>query len=267
VRTLKLTIAYDGTSLVGWQRQAHGTSVQGLLEAALARVAGQPVRVVGAGRTDAGAHATGQVASAALDIGLDPATLRRALNAMLPGDVRVLAIEDAPPGFHARYAARSKTYQYRILNGPIVPPFVRRYVWHVPRHLDEAAMDAAARLLEGEHDFAAFQASGSHASGTTRVLTESRMRLVTPTAPNARAPAVLPDYEPEGRLLLYAVTGTGFLRHMVRTIVGTLVEIGTGRVSPHGMLELLESRAREQAGPTAPACGLCLVAVTYEDAV
>jgi tRNA pseudouridine38-40 synthase len=244
-RTLKLVLAYDGTHLVGWQRQAVGDSVQGLLEDALSRFEGAPVTVHGAGRTDAGVHALGQVASARVSFTHDTATLVRALNAHLPEAVRVLSAEDAPPGFHARLSARCKTYRYDIRNGPVASPFERAFVWHVPEDLALPPMQQAASLLVGTHDFAAFQSVGSDAAGSVRTLTAS--------AVTAR----------DG-LVSYEVTGDGFLRHMVRAIVGTLVEVGRGWREPTNIPSLLAARRRADAGATAPPHGLFLVRVDYD---
>src|SRR4051795_9450967 len=166
MRTLKLTIAYDGTRFVGWQRQAEGESIQGLLEDALARFEGEPVVVHGAGRTDAGVHALGQVATARVSFAHDNATLTRALNAQLPEDVRVLSVSDQAPDFHARFSATRKVYQYRIRNDAIADPFERAYEWHIPERLDVAAMRAAAAVLVGTHDFAAFRSVGTGTGGT-----------------------------------------------------------------------------------------------------
>ena len=168
MRNLKFTLAYDGSRLVGWQRQAEGDSVQGLLEDALARFEGAPVTVHGAGRTDAGVHALEQVANAQLTCPHDVETLTRALNAQLPEVVRVLAIEEVSPEFHARFTARSKTYRYQIRHGRIADPFERAYVWHMPERLRVEAMRAAAGVLVGTHDFAAFQSAGSPTRGSTR---------------------------------------------------------------------------------------------------
>jgi len=245
VRTLKLTVAYDGTRFVGWQRQAAGESIQGVLEDALARFEGGPVTVHGAGRTDAGVHALGQVASVRVSCGLDTVTLTRALNAQLPEDVRVLSVEDADDQFHARFSARTKTYRYMIRNGPIAMPFERAYVWHVPEPLHVDAMQAAAALLVGTHDFAAFRSVGTANPDSVRTVVRSLVRVVEPS------------------LLAYEVTGEGFLRYMVRALAGTLVEIGRGWREPANMLTLLANRQRADAGATAPPHGLFLVAVDY----
>ncbi len=244
MRNLKFTLAYDGTRLVGWQRQAEGDSVQGLLEDALARFEGSPVTVHGAGRTDAGVHALGQVANAQLACAHDVETLTRALNAQLPEDVRVLAVEEVSPEFHARFTARSKTYRYQIRHGRIADPFERAYVWHMPDRLRVDAMRAASSVLVGTHDFGAFQSIGSPTRDSARTVTQSTLT------------------DTDGRMT-YEISGNGFLRHMVRAIAGTLVEIGRGFREAESMASLLQGAARGDAGPTAPPQGLFLVRVDY----
>ena len=256
MRTLKLTIAYDGTRYVGWQRQARGTSVQALVEATIATIEGRPVRVTGSGRTDAGAHALGQVASVDLRHPISPRDLRRAINARLPDDVRIVDVAEVRPGFNARFAARSKTYRYRILNNEVGDPFERDRAWRIGPALDAAAMREALRLVVGTHDFVAFQASGSHVRTTTRTVTSARL-WQGHEHPEERRPDVL----------VIEITGDGFLRHMVRTVVGTLVEVGLGRRDAASLAEALAQRDRRLAGPTAPAHGLFLVRVDYLDPV
>ncbi len=269
MRTLKLTVAYDGTRFVGWQRQARGPrgarlrrgvevegeSIQGLLEEALARFEGGPVTVQGAGRTDAGVHALGQVASAEVTCTHDAGAILRGLNSSLPLDVRVVCVEDAPGGFHARFSALSKTYRYVIRNAPVASPFDRAFAWHLSEPLDEDLMRVAAHALVGTHDFAAFQSAGSETSGTVRTITRSEL---------TRQEHVSLWGKPYEAGLLYEISGDGFLRHMVRAIVGTLVEIGRGRRSADSMAALLAGRARSQAGATAPPHGLFLVRVDYD---
>ena len=273
--TFKLTLAYDGTDFVGWQRQASGRSVQALLEEALSPIEGTPVTVIGAGRTDAGVHALGQVASLCLTHPIDAPELRRALNATLPPDVRVLAVETAPDGFNARYAAHSKSYRYHIICADIIGPFDRRFAWHITEPLDVAAMRRAAHCLRGRHDFSAFQSAGSRVASAVReimlsqLVSQVRNSVINFPERGARANVELgtlgasPVSDTELKIV-YAVTGDGFLRHMIRAIVGTLVEIGAGRLKPDAMDEILASRDRHRAGPTAPSRGLFLTEVHYD---
>lgn len=245
--TFKITVAYDGSRFVGWQRQANGTSVQGLIEDALGELDDRGVTVHGAGRTDAGVHAMGQVASFTLVRDASADIVVRSLNAKLPAEIRIMAADVVPASFHARFNATSKTYRYRLWNAGVLDPFERAYAWHVAGALDIAGMADAARLVEGRHDFAAFQTVGGASGPTERSLSASML--------TARGDG----------LLLYEVTGDGFLRHMVRAIVGTLVEVGRGRRRPVWMRDVIASRDRSQAGMTAPAQGLFLVRVDYGD--
>ncbi len=245
-RVVKLTIAYDGTGYVGWQRQETGESIQGLIEDALAKIDGNTVTLHGAGRTDAGVHALGQVASARIAAAHDDATLTRALNANLPPAIRIIAVETVPEDFHARFSATGKVYEYRIWNGPAVPPFVRLYAWHVPQPLEIARLDAATAAIVGEHDFAAFQGAGAVTHTTVRRVTSARWRV-----------------DPEGRTVTFEIAGDGFLRHMVRSVTGTLVEVGHGRRTVEEVARLVASPDRSRAGRTAPAHGLFLVSVLY----
>jgi tRNA pseudouridine38-40 synthase len=245
--SFKITIAYDGGPFVGWQRQAEGTSIQGLIEDALAELDGREVTVVGAGRTDAGVHAFAQVAGFALVRDTSPDVVVRSLNARLPQEIRVRSAEEVPASFHARFDATSKRYRYRIWNADVLSPFERAYVWHLPGPLDVAAMADAARSVEGRHDFAAFQAVGGAPGPTERVVRLSQISGA------------------EEGLVTYDVEGNGFLRHMVRAIVGTLVDVGRGRRGAGTMRDVLASRDRSQAGRTAPAQGLFLVRVGYGD--
>ena len=253
--TFKITVAYDGGSFVGWQRQAIGASVQGLLEDALRTLDDREVTVHGAGRTDAGVHAVGQVASFTLRRDITAAVVQRALNNHLPDAVRIVSAEDAPASFHARFGAKSKTYRYRIWNADVANPFEQSYAWFVRAPLAIDAMQAAAQPLEGRHDFAAFQA----ADGTQR--TTERDVFASRVVAEADDPAV--PGRAFGRLITYEISGSGFLRHMVRAIAGSLVEIGCRRRGAEWMSEVLASRDRTGAGPTAPAHGLFLVRVDY----
>jgi tRNA pseudouridine38-40 synthase len=246
--TFKITLAYDGTDYIGWQRQAAGVSIQGLLEDALREFDNRDVPVAGAGRTDAGVHALAQVASFGLARDIAPMTLVRALNHKLPPDVRVRDAREVAPTFHARFAARAKTYRYRIWNASVLSPFQRRYAWHLVGRLDPTAMAYAAAFVEGTHDFAAFQAQGADTPTTTRTVITSRIVDC-------------------GSRIDFEISGNGFLRHMVRTIVGSLVEIGRGRRAPEWMRDVIASRDRTQAGQTAPASGLFLASVAYSDSL
>jgi tRNA pseudouridine38-40 synthase len=249
--SFKIILAYDGTDYVGWQRQANGVSIQGLIEEALFELDGRAVSVAGAGRTDAGVHARGQVAGFSLQRVIAADAVLRALNARLPPAVRVVDAVEADERFHPRFSARQKRYEYRIWNAPIADPFERRYAWHVQEALRVDAMDAAARMLEGRHDFAAFQSAGSAATTTIREISHSRI------APSSIGLAS------DTTLIAYEVAADGFLRHMVRAIVGTLVEIGRGRRPPEWMADVIASGDRGVAGPTAPPEGLFLVGVSY----
>jgi len=246
VTKFRLTLEYDGAGFAGWQVQAGGQrTVQGVLEAALARIAGHACRVAGASRTDSGVHAEGQVASVALETPLGAEALRRAANGVLPPDLAVTAAAEVPEAFHARHAARGKLYRYRIWNGASPSPLRAARTHRVFTPLDLAAMRAAAQALEGPHDFRCFQAAGGAPGSTQRTL---------------RRVAVEGEARAEVRLL---VEGDAFLRHMVRILAGTLVEVGIGRRDPAGMPALLAAGQRSRAGPTAPARGLCLVRVDY----
>lgn len=242
----KLTLEYDGTGFEGWQVQAGGRrTVQGALEEAIGRVTGARAAVTGAGRTDAGVHAEGQVASAAVETRLPPAELQRALNAVLPEDVAVIGLAAAPDGFHARRDARWKVYRYAIWNGPQRSPLRARTHLRVGARLDLAAMRDAAATLVGTHDFASFQAAGSSVASTVRTLARVEVRGA------------------ERGDVAIEVQGSGFLRHMVRTLAGTLIEVGTGKRPPGSMPAVLAARRRAAAGPTAAARGLTLVRVEY----
>jgi tRNA pseudouridine38-40 synthase len=245
--SFRITLAYDGGPFVGWQRQANGTSIQGLVEDALRELDEDDVAVTGAGRTDAGVHALGQVAGFTLRRPTAADVVIRALNARLPPEVRVMAAEEVPPSFHARFDATSKTYRYRFATADVLSPFEHAYAWHVPGALAVDAMAEAARFVEGHHDFAAFQTTGGVPGPTERVVSASTVVAA-----------------PDG-LVLYEVTGNGFLRHMVRAIAGTLVDIGRRRRGPEWMRDVIASRDRSQAGKTAPAHGLFLVRVGYTD--
>jgi tRNA pseudouridine38-40 synthase len=257
VRTFKFTLAYDGTPFVGWQRQADGESIQGVLEAVLSRFDGAPVTVHGAGRTDAGVHALGQVASARMATPLDEATLLRASNAQLPEAVRVLRVEVMPDAFHARFSATRKTYRYLIAVGDVASPFQRAFTWHIPEPLDILRMRHAMRAFVGRHDFSAFRSVGGGAGDSVRTMIRSEVLVMAPAAIHLH---------PWGgnAVIAVEVAADGFLRHMVRAIVGTVVEVGRGWREPDSMADLLAGGNRSAAGMTAPPQGLFLVRVDYD---
>jgi tRNA pseudouridine38-40 synthase len=228
-----------------------------LLEEALGPFEGGSPTVHGAGRTDAGVHALGQVASVRARTHHNVATLQRALNAVLPADVRVVSIEDAPPAFHARFDAVSKTYEYRIANTPFVSAFEYRYAWHVPGTLNVEAMRVGAQTLLGRHDFAAFQSTGGDVHTTERTI------LSIAVGSDRGQIGVRPGSDLGQTPLVIRVTGDGFLRHMVRSIAGTLVDVGLGRWPASQVADILAGRNRADAGRAAPAAGLCLVRVDY----
>jgi tRNA pseudouridine38-40 synthase len=245
---LKLTLEYDGAPFVGWQVQPNGPSVQGSVEDAVAKLCGSPARVTGAGRTDAGVHARGQVASLEPPRELPLSAWTSGLNTHLPQEIACLRAEEAPPGFDARRWARGKRYVYRVLRSPVRSPLWRGRAWEVRRPLDIAAIREALPLISGCRDFEAFRAADCPARTTVREVRELSLR-VRPL--------------PNGELLELRIEATAFLKHMVRNIVGTLVEVGHGKRTPQSIAELLESRDRTRAGATAPPHGLVLDEVFY----
>jgi tRNA pseudouridine38-40 synthase len=251
----RLTLAYDGTDFAGWQRQGpgRGRTVQGVLEDALARLAGAPVAVAGAGRTDAGVHALGQVASFSLPRERSPEEIRDALNALLPRDVRVLAAGAAPPGFHARRSARSKVYRYELDTGAVRVPTRRRHAGHARWRLDAAAVERAADLFVGRQDFASLASSGGSVKTTVRTVLRSEVRWEAP--PHAAA----------GPTLVYEAEADGFLRKMVRSMVGGLVAAGRGAASCDDLHRALLARDRRLWPAPVEPCGLTLVRVDYAE--
>lgn len=282
-RNIRLVVAYDGTDFHGWQRQPSLPTVQGQLEAMIARVCQEPITLCGSGRTDAGVHALGQVANFATSCRIPCGNLVKALNALLPPAVRVRAAAEASPGFHARYDVRSKTYRYRIVRAAVCLPFITRFAWHYDYPLDLARMAEAARLFMGEHDFTSFAASGNSeaeapASGievapskmlARRAGETGRAEPLRATGGDRPSSAVRTIFSSKlfwrkrTAILAYEVQGSGFLHHMVRNMVGTLLEVGRGKLAPEDVLRILQARDRTLAGPTAPAQGLCLVRVDY----
>jgi tRNA pseudouridine38-40 synthase len=258
MRNLKLTLAYDGADFSGWQVQPQRRTVQGTLAEALTRVTGETVLPQGSGRTDAGVHALAQVATLGLVCHIPPANLVQALNDVLPRAIRVLRAEEVPLAFHARASARAKTYQYRTLLSGLCPPFLARYVYHHPWPLDEAAMMAAAPLVEGEHDFTSFAAVDPERTERMRLLERDKE-----TGGNLRT-VFCSRFVRQSDELVYTVRGSGFLHHMVRNLVGTLLLIGKGNLAAEDIPRILQACNRSaNPGPTAPATGLYLVSVEY----
>ena len=246
MRTLKLTIAYDGTRYAGWQVQrGRRLTIQGTLERVLQQILREGVRVIGSGRTDAGVHALAQVAHVKTHSAIASERFLRSLNALLPVDIAVTAIAQAPPSFHARFHAKRKRYRYRIFTAAVVPPFIRPYVHHVRYPLDVGLMRREAVVLRGRHDFRAFARTGQARASTRRTITSLALKR--------RGPEL--DVE---------IAGDGFLHTMVRSIAGTLLDIGRGRLPPGTMRQLLRRGERRLIGTVAPAKGLVLVNVEYD---
>jgi tRNA pseudouridine38-40 synthase len=277
MRNLRLLIAYDGTDFHGWQRQPNALTVQECLESTMERILGEKAQIYGSGRTDAGVHALNQVANFKTDCRIPCENLVKALNDALPPTVRIKDAHEVSAQFHARYDVRSKTYRYRILQAPVCSPFLWRFVWHYPFPLDSERMGEAAKLFEGEHDFTSFAAvegsageescpnAGADRDGPRRDSQSAR----EPAAHKIETAMVRRIFtsrilrRPRTSMLIYEVSGNGFLHHMVRNMVGTLLEVGRGKLEPSGILRILNARDRTMAGPTASAQGLCLVRVEY----
>ncbi|WP_373498090.1 tRNA pseudouridine(38-40) synthase TruA [Desulfococcus sp.] len=240
-----MTIEYDGGNYAGWQFQKNARTIQGEIESALQTMVGRPVRLCASGRTDAGVHALGQVAGFRCDTRLSPETFQKGLNSMLDDDIVIHDCREAAGSFHARFDAVGKTYHYYILNRPLPSAIRRRHVWFIRRPLDDAAMQSAADMLTGEHDFSAFEGAGSPREHAIRVITSARFE------------------RGGGGEIAFKISANGFLRFMVRNIVGTLVEVGHHRITPSEFQAVLESRDRRRAGATAPPQGLFLMKVWY----
>ncbi|HZD44703.1 MAG TPA: tRNA pseudouridine(38-40) synthase TruA [Acidobacteriaceae bacterium] len=249
----KLTLAYDGTDFHGWQVQPGNVTIQGELADAIERVSGERILPQGSGRTDAGVHARMQVASFELAAPIPAQNLQRALNRVLPASIRVIQAEQADAGFHARHSVRAKTYEYRIFRGAVCPPWLARYVFALNWPLDVEKMQRAASLVIGEHDFTSFAATDPDLA--TRESDEG--------TPNNVRTVFDSSWSGEEGLLVYRVRGNGFLHHMVRNLVGTLIDVGRGQFPPEQISAILLQRSRIAAGPTAPARGLFLDSVEY----
>ncbi|HOX36783.1 MAG TPA: tRNA pseudouridine(38-40) synthase TruA [Candidatus Brocadiia bacterium] len=247
-RNIKIVIEYDGTNYAGWQRQPDAATIQQSIEDAILSVTGAHSDVIGAGRTDAGVHAVGQVANFLTESGIPPASFREALNANLPSDIAVLSAEDTDHAFHARFSATGKLYRYSIINRRPRSPMSRFHAWHVPLSLDAGAMRDAAQCLAGTHDFAAFQAVGRPVKSSVRNVRQA-------------------EVEADGDMIVFSIAANGFLYRMVRNIVGTLVLVGHGKLDLQDFKKVFESLDRKKAGMTAPPQGLCLVSVSYDGKV
>jgi tRNA pseudouridine38-40 synthase len=259
-RTLKLTLAYDGSAFHGWQIQPGKPTIQGTLADAIQSLTGEKLLPQGSGRTDAGVHALAQVATFQTASAIPVANFRIVLNDRLPAAIRVLAVEEMPEGFHARHSARGKCYHYRIWRGDVVPPFLARYVTHHPYPLNETAMQQAAALIAGEHDFTSFAAVDP--DRTLRLAESSGVSSDLRHTTNIRT-IHESHFERHADELLYVVRGNGFLHHMVRNLVGTFLLVGKGSIVPAQLSTILAARDRRAAGPTAPPEGLYLVEVEY----
>jgi tRNA pseudouridine38-40 synthase len=244
MRNLKLTLAYDGTLFHGWQIQPQLRTVQGELQIALQKLFNHEVNVTGSGRTDAGVHAHGQVANVETIRTMDTDAVLRGANALLPDEVRVLSVEEVEMGFHARRSARSKTYEYHVWRDPIVSPFLCKYVYPFRYPLDEEAIDEGTRCFIGTHDFTSFCSAATEVEDRVRTIFEA-------------------SWDRSDTTWVFRIRGNGFLQYMVRTIAGTLLEIGQGRLHPNQVGELFEARDRRLAGPSLPPRGLHLVQVEY----
>jgi len=246
-RNIKLTVAYDGTDFLGWQLQKKGRTVQGVMQEGLGRMHGHPVHVLAAGRTDSGVHATGQVANFHTDIdSIPPEKFRDAVNSYLPRDVRVLASEEVEPRFHARKSARLRVYRYYIVNGPVLLPHLRNYRHWVRRLLDLKRLNEMASVLVGQHDFSCFCAEGDANVSKVRQVTESSFHV-------------------EGDTLIYTIAASSFLWKMVRTVIGTFLMLEEQGLGAPELLRIMQSGLRSNAGGTAPARGLFLERVLYEE--
>ncbi len=237
-----ILISYDGTDYFGWQRQPEKKTIQDLLENALAKIASRPIPIIGAGRTDAGVHAMAQSAHFKANLKLEDNELVQAINGNLPKDIRITSLQKATPDFHARKSARSKTYQYRIVQSPSISPFLLRYVLHWPSLLDVKKMKEAAALFVREADFTPFSSN----------------RFLNPIRKITRSEVTLNNEE-----IIYTVEARGFLRYMVRCIVGTLLEVGKEKIPPQTIEDLFQTKKRTLSNPTAPPQGLCLMKVIY----
>jgi len=245
-KNIRMVVQYDGTRYHGWQRQREDPTIQGVIEEKIGIVTREPVTLIGAGRTDAGVHALHQVCHFLTETTIAPPSLRRGLNSLLPADIRIRDAEYAPPDFHARYSAKSKTYEYRVLNRREPDPFLRFYTWHVPSPLELSEMEGCLPHLSGRHDFSSFMSTGSRTRDPVREMMRAEL------------------HRSGDGLLVFVLEADGFLRHMVRNIVGTVVEVGKKRWDSEQFLRIFQAGDRCAAGVRAPAQGLFLKMVSYD---
>ncbi len=258
MKNIKLTIEYDGTNYSGWQIQKrYGNSIQRVLQGCIETISKEKIKLISSGRTDAGVHALGQVANFKTESRIEANIWKKALNTLLPRDIRIINSEEVDPQFHSRYDAKSRVYSYIILNQEFPSVFLRNYVYHIPVPLNLEGMKRASKKLMGEHDLSSFRASSCSAKRPVRKIIDINI--------NERRTALIPclPFSPEGNLITITIEANAFLHHMARNIVGTLIEIGRGRFKPERMDEILKAKDRTKAGPTAPPHGLFLVRVKY----
>ncbi len=244
-KNIKLVLEYDGNAYHGWQRQKGEISIQGILEDKIGVITGKRAKLIASGRTDSGVHALHQVCNFLTKTNIDPGSLKKGLNALTPPDIFIKEAEYVPLSFHARYSAKSKTYEYRILNRREPNVFLRHYTWHVPQKLHMAKMRECLSALQGRHDFSSFRSTGSGISNPVRTMILAECHLS------------------RNGIIRIVFEADGFLRHMVRNIVGTIVQVGSGKIEVEKFLEILQARDRQKAGPKAPAQGLFLSMVRY----
>jgi tRNA pseudouridine38-40 synthase len=254
MRNIKLTMEYDGTDYVGWQRQTNGLSIQQVIEEAIEEITGETVKVNGSGRTDSGVHALGQTANFLTGTSIPTAKIPAALNSVLPRDIVIKDAQEMPLDFHARFSCKAKEYRYQVYNGETPTAIMRRYCYHVPRHLDLDAMAGALKLLEGTHDFTCFKAAGSSVENCVRHIYRAKL---------SKQKDMLQKDMLQKDMLVFTFKGNGFLYNMVRIMVGTVLQTGMGKRPLENISQLLKARDRTLAGPTAPAKGLFLVKVYY----
>ena len=265
MRNIKLLIEYNGKNYFGWQIQSGGKTIQGIIESKLSIITKAEVGVIGSGRTDAGVHALGQVANFKTELRITPDEFKKALNSLLPGDIVIKHAEEVDGSFHSRFDATSRIYEYMILNSNTPSSFLRNYAYMVPRPIDVDLMNEACEFLIGVHDFASYASNSDPVHSTVRNVMDAKCKMLDAGYWMQESGLWLSDVMKEHRLIVFRIRANAFLRGMVRAIVGTLLEVGMGRMPPEKVKEILEMKDRSCAGPSLPAKGLCLVKVGYEN--